>query len=152
MMTYLSWRISSAHLPGPGPIPNWRRQTGIKQMIHLSASVLRLPHRLGRGSGHAWPPVKSLRESIRERASVSTRCCSNHNLKLTNEDNSPADGENNCEKVNSVGNPLPTLPTLNKQKLNQLNQPNNIDYSSNDSAKDDTKGLRPQKQQKKTQP
>ncbi|KAF2804376.1 uncharacterized protein BDZ99DRAFT_502583 [Mytilinidion resinicola] len=53
-------------------------------------------------------------------------------------DNSPADMENNCEKVNSVGD---LLSTPNKRKL---------DYNSD--AKDDAKDLRPQKQQKQLNP
>jgi hypothetical protein len=70
---------------------------------------------------------------------VSTRRCGNRNLKLTNVENSPADGESNREKANIVGD---LLPTPNKRKLDQLN------YNSDDSAKDGTEGLRPQKQQK----
>ncbi|KAF2815598.1 uncharacterized protein BDZ99DRAFT_470961 [Mytilinidion resinicola] len=59
-------------------------------------------------------------------------------------DNSPANGESN-RKANTVGD---LLPTPNKRKLDQLSPPNDIDYNSDNSAKDGTEGLRPQKQQK----
>ncbi|KAF2817575.1 uncharacterized protein BDZ99DRAFT_19149 [Mytilinidion resinicola] len=59
--------------------------------------------------------------------------------------NSPANGESNRKKANTVGD---LLPTPNKRKLDQLSPPNDIDYNSDDSAKDGTEGLRPQKQQK----
>lgn len=76
---------------------------------------------------------------------ASTRRCGNYNLKLTNVDNSLANGESNREKANIVGN---LLRALNKWKLNQLNQSNDINYNSDNSTKDGTENLRPQKQQK----
>ena len=92
--------------------------------------------------------IKSLRELRKQRASVSCRHHDCHNPDLTNVDvdNPPVNRESDREKANTGGE----LPTPRKRKLDQLKQPDDVDYNSDDSAKDGGEhgeSLRPLKQQ-----